>query len=118
MPLLKTVTQPNPPETEPKFAEPVLKLVVLGNREPLATAADAMAQNPPTNVDRWVVWYKNPDMDALKAKFTELQDKENFKAFSLSTKNKVADIIKSEDLEDEVRVDEAFTKAGLKKFNK
>jgi hypothetical protein len=116
MTLLKTVIHPDT-DPESKLQEPVLKMVILGNKTELVATADYLAEEPPTEVDRWVIWYKNPDMKALKKKFPVLKNMPEFKAFSLSTINKVADVITVNDLEDELRVEKAYTKAGLRQYN-
>ncbi len=116
MALTRTVI--NPPEDPAGIlGKEALKLIVLGNREPLVEKADYIAGEMPLGVERYVVWYKEPSFDDLKEKFPELREHADFKAFALSTLNKVADVLDSDDREDYFRLDRAFTKASWPQYN-
>lgn len=95
---------------------PILKMVVLGNYPDIVTKSDTLAQSP-VIVDRKVIWYQqvpgnlNDIFHGLPASYG------NIKAFSVSTTNTVADKILLDETADNVRVMQAFNRAGLSKFN-
>jgi hypothetical protein len=96
----------------------ILKMVVISNNPNLVKAADDLAQVPPTSVDRKVIWCKNPNSCDLKKMIADLPDNlDGIQAFSLSTKNKIADTIKQWTFGDYVRIDSAYTDAGLPQYN-
>lgn len=96
---------------------PILKLVVVGDRMSLVEKADYLAGEAAAGVDRYVIWYQEPELEELKTRYPELRGHTDFKAFALSTLNKVADVIDGSDREDMIRLDRAFTRAGLPKYN-
>lgn len=96
----------------------ILKMVVVVNDSALVEMANNLALKPPTAIDRYVIWYKTPDFSELKKQYPALpEDLTQVKAFSLSTKNKVADIITANETIDYVRIDQSYTKAGLPEYN-
>ena len=98
--------------------KPILKMVVLGNNEQVAKSASRLALYPPTNTDRYVLWFKNPSHSELKQLFENLdEDISNVVAFSVSTKDVVVDYIRTGETIDNVRLDHAYTKAGLREYN-
>lgn len=117
MALTKTIIYPDN-ILEDKLKEKILKMVVLGDKQALVDTADYLAEEPPTNIDRCVIWYKQPNFNDLKTRYPELKNYPDFKAFSLSTTNKVADVLPDNDQEDNARIDAAYTKAGLPQYNK
>lgn len=107
------------PDEDPKniLKEPILKMIVLGNNKPLAVMANELAFYPPIK-DRRVIWYKHFTEDEIRRLFDDLTgDFNTILAFSLSTKNLVADYIRQGDIVDEVRMEEVYTNAGLPEFN-
>lgn len=119
MPLQKTITHPQ--EDYHDFIQnPVLKLIVFGDRPDLVKIADDLALDPPTSIDRGVLWLINgviPTGLINEASDLSQIDLSQIKAVSVSTKNMVADRILITDSEDYVRVEQAYTKAGLSHFN-
>ena len=100
------------------FDKSILKLVILGNHEQAVKDADNLARFPPTSTDRYVVWFKNPTETEIKQYIPEFEDpQDDVVAFSLSTKNKIADYITKDEKLDYVRLDHSFTKAGSPEFN-
>lgn len=98
--------------------KPILKMVVLGDSEEVATFASHLAEEPPTAVDRHVIWYKEPDHSALKLLFKNLDDNiEGVLAFAVSTKDIVADYVRAGEKIGYTRIDLAYSRAGLSEFN-
>jgi hypothetical protein len=96
----------------------ILKMVVISDNPTLVKVADDLAQVPPTSVDRKVIWCKNLNSHDLKKMIPDLPDSlEGIQAFSLSTKNKIADTILYWKFGDYVRIDSAYTNAGLPQYN-
>lgn len=115
--LLKTIIVPT---ADPLaiLDQKILKMVVISNDSALVEMANNLSLKPPTAIDRYVIWYKAPDFVELQKQFSSLPDDlTQVKAFSLSTKNKVADVIKADETADYVRIDQSFTKAGLPEYN-
>jgi len=110
MPLTKTVTVP-PGNPEPTLHLPIIKMVVVVNDLNIAQTADDMAQLPPI-VDRQVVWFQNGLPANYQAEFG-LPDLATAAAFSLSPENNVGDVIRQGEIVDDVRMEEAYTAAGL-----
>ena len=99
------------------LGQPILKIVVLGDDEPLAQIANELAYYPPF-IDRQVLWFKYPIEDELRGLFGNFdEDFDNIKGFSLSTKNVIADYITQGEIADPVRVELSYTRAGLPEFN-
>lgn len=94
-----------------------LAIVVLGSNSELLEIADNMA----TNSGPWpreVFHIEDPDFAKLKNQFPDLPTEiTNVKAFALSTKRKVADIIDHTDEVSYLTVAESFTIAGFLKYN-
>lgn len=116
MALQKTTIYPDE-NPSPILNQHILKVVVLGNKVHLVKVADDLAIDPPTAIDRHVIWFKQPDPQLLLTLFPGLPQNNNIKAFSLSTLNNIADIIYNNEPEDYVRVDQAYTRAGLPEYN-
>ncbi len=117
MPLKKTIIYPGQ-DPESTIQLPALKLVIIADNNTLVTIADNLAQYPPTSVDRYVIWFKEPAGYNLHQRFPDLPaDLSTVCAFSLSIKNKVADLILTSETLDYVRIDFSFTQAGLPKYN-
>jgi hypothetical protein len=119
MTLQKTVK--SPPGSHSEFIQrPILKIVVFGDHEGLVEKADNLSLDPPTSVDRGVLWLVNgtipPDLVDEVPELAKV-DTGQHKAAALSTKNKLADTISLNEPDDYVRIDEAFTKAGLPEYN-
>ena len=107
------------PEDDPNtvVGQPILKMVILGNNQHLAQIANDLALDPPV-VDRRVLWFKDPDMAALRHLFKSLADDlGDVLAFSVSTKDLVADYIRKGEQLDYIRVDQSYTRAGLPEYN-
>ncbi len=119
MTLQKTVK--SPPGSHLEFIQrPILKIVVFGNHESLVEKADNLSLDPPTSVGRGVLWLVDGTIpqDLLnEAPELAKADTSQQKAAALSTKNKLADTISVDEPDDYVRIDEAFTKAGLPEYN-
>jgi hypothetical protein len=113
----KTIQIP-PASAETVIGKPIIKMVVLGNYPDVVEKANNLALEPPTEVDRWVLWFKQPNESELNVLFPNLPDDiSSIVAFSLSTQNRVADTITTQEEADYVRIDQAYTKAGLPGFN-
>jgi hypothetical protein len=98
-------------DPNPVFGEPILKLVVLGDRPDLVEIADKLSIDPPF-IPRKVIWFKNGLPDALQAKFN-VPDLADVKAFSLSVTNSLGPSLMDNDIEDFAAVDNLFIQAGL-----
>lgn len=102
----------------PVMEEPILKLIVLSNDMEIVKNADNLAQSDPTSIGRWVIWMQQKDNDMLETLLNEVPNNvDEVVAFALSTVNLVADAILDSEEVDYLRLDEAFTKAGLPEFN-
>lgn len=116
-PFEKTVTHPDQ-DPDDILNQPVLKMVVLVDDLDLVDIANNLALDPPISVDRWVVWFKDPDDDDMRRRIPDLPPElKEIQAFSLSPMNKVSDIIYRKEKVDYVRVEHAYTKAGLPENN-
>jgi len=109
MPLVQTIEVP-PGDPAPVLAEPIIKMIVLGNRPALAQLADDLTTNPPIVV-RKVIWFKHGLPENYQAIF-QVQDLLHVQAFSLSIGNVVADRIMIDEVADYVRVDQCYTSAA------
>lgn len=99
------------------LGQPILKMVVLRENEPLAKIANDLALYPP-NIDRQVLWFTDPSEDELRDLFGNFDENINsIVAFSLSTTNIIADYIIQGEIIDHVRVEHSYTLAGLPDFN-
>ena len=115
--LKKTIIIPGGDANE-VVGKPILKMVVLGDNEEVAIIANRLAKYPPTAVDRHVIWYKNPSHAELKNLFSNIDDNiDGVVAFAVSTKDLVAEYVRSGETLDNVRLDQAYTKAGLSEYN-
>lgn len=111
-----TIVPPSNPDSI--FNTNSLKFVLVTNDQDLASMASNMALDTVANIERNVVWFTQPDWENLKQLFGGLPDEiDGVKAFVLSTKNKVADIITSNEIADYVRVGRAYATAGLEQYN-
>lgn len=118
MPQLQKTTVVPPGNPTSVLNEKIIKMIVVTNDSEFVEKADNLAINAPTAIQRKVIWYKQPDWQQLKQMFAELPyNKVDIKAFSVSTKNKIADVITVNEQADYMRIDEAYTKAGLAEFN-
>jgi hypothetical protein len=100
------------------LSKKILKLVILVNNENLVVTADRIARDMPSDIDRQVIWYKNLNDIDLINKFPGLPDDlTGIMAFSLSTRNKVSDLIKNWQDGDYERIELAFNNAGLDENN-
>ncbi len=90
------------------LAQPVLKLIVIGNRPALAQIADDLALNPPYK-PRLVVWYQQNLPQEMVTKYGITAD---VKAFSLSVSNKLGAKMLQHELEDYPGVNDIFDAAG------
>lgn len=100
------------------LSQKILKMIVIVDNDSFVEKADNLALDKPAGIERYVVWYLSPDFDQLKKAYPDLPDNlSGVVAFSLSTKNKVADTIKSNEQLSYSRIDSSFTKAGLPEFN-
>jgi hypothetical protein len=100
------------------LSKKILKLVILVNNENLVVTADRIAQDTPAGIDRQVIWYKSLNDIDLKTKFPGLPDDlTGILAFSLSTRNKVSDLIRNWSDNDYETIEEAFDNAGLDENN-
>jgi hypothetical protein len=115
--LSKTSTIP-PASAETVLGMPILKMVILGNYPDSVIKANDLATDPPTAVDRWVLWFQLPNEGELRTLFPALPtDIDNILGFVLSTTNKIADILYKNEPIDYVRIGLAFTNGGLPEFN-
>jgi hypothetical protein len=115
-PLKKTTIVPdgNPKEV---LNKKILKMIVLRDNTKLAEFANELAIYPP-NIERWVIWFKNPDENEIVKLFGNLdKDFNKIAGFSLSAKNEIANYILVNELIDILRVEEAYTDAGLPNYN-
>lgn len=111
MPLTKTITVP-PGNPEPTLhLQNTIKMVVVVNDENIAQTADDLAQLPPI-VDRQVVWFQNGLPANYQAEFG-VPDLATAVAFSLSPENNIGDVIRRGEIVDDVRMEHAYTAAGL-----
>jgi hypothetical protein len=110
MPLTKTITVP-PGNPEPTLHLPIIKMVVVVNDENIAQTADDLAQMPPI-IDRQVVWFPNGLPANFQAEFG-VPDLATAVAFSLSPENNIGDVIRQGEIVDDVRMEQAYTSAGL-----
>jgi hypothetical protein len=95
-----------------------LKIVVLRNNRDIVETAEILAQNQPTNTERHIIWYKSYDDNELKNKFPGLPDNlSGILAFSLSTTNKVCEVISNWKDGDYVRMESIFENAELEENN-
>ena len=115
--LEKTIIYPgnNP---DPILEKSILKIVVLTDDLGLVKKANNLSLNPPTSVDRYVIWFKEFIANDINVKYPYFPNNlADIKAFALSTKNKVAKVIYKNESTDYVDLDAAFTKAGLPQYN-
>ena len=110
MPLTKTITVP-PGNPDATLHLPIIKMVVVVNDAALAQLADDLAQFPPIT-DRQVVWFQNGLPANYQAEFN-VPNLAAVVAFSLSPENDIGDVISDDETVDDVRMDEAYTAAGL-----
>jgi len=95
-----------------------LKIVVLTDNRDIVETAEILAQNQPTSAERHVIWYKEYNDSELKNKFPGLPDNlSGIEAFSLSTTNKVCEVIKKWKDGDYVRMESVFENAELAENN-
>lgn len=90
---------------------PIIKMIVVVNDVNVAQTADDMAQMAPI-VDRQVVWFPNGLPANYQAKFN-VPNLLTAVAFSLSPENNIGDVIRQGETVDFVRMDEAYSAAGL-----
>lgn len=107
--LTKTTTVP-PDDPTIILSQPIIKMIVLGDRQAIVQLADDLAQAPPIT-DRHVIWFKAGLPANYQIQF-KVPDLTNVQAFSLSINNTVGDTIRIGENVDEVRIDSAYTKAG------
>ena len=107
------------------LSKQILKMVVLVDNEQLVQFANDMALYPP-QVDRHVLWFTEPNENELIELIKEFDPEferefnigfDSILAFSLSTTNKIADYITSDEVIDLVRIGYSYTKAGLPEYN-
>lgn len=115
--LLNTTTVP-PEDPTSVLGKNFIKMVVVVDDPGLVTIADNLTINAPTPIKRKVIWYKQPNWQQMNNDFKGLPvNTANIKAFSVSTKNIVADTINANEEAGYVRVGQAYSKAGLPQFN-
>ena len=110
MSLTKTITVP-PGDPDATLHLPIIKMVVVVNDANIAQTADDLAQMPPI-VDRQVVWFPNGLPANYQAEFN-VPNLATAAAFSLSPENNIGDVIRQGETVDFVRMDDAYTAAGL-----
>lgn len=119
MPVLQKMIMVPPSNPKTILDQKIIKFIVLVNDESVVVKANNLALDTPANVDRFVIWYKEPDLTNIKKENPSLpNDLSLVTAFTLSEINKVADVIMNSETIDYVRIDSAYTKAGLPEFNK
>lgn len=89
-----------------------IKLIVIVDDLKLLTMADEIAEYGPLNRQRKVVWVKKPDLTAIKKQINGVDAINNWVAFSVSPINKFAFAITKTTTIDELKIEEAFVKAG------
>ena len=100
------------------LAKNYLKLIVITQDEQLTSLADALAQQAPMGFKRIVVLINDVEPDLITAQFPDLPASlTNVLAFSVSTINKVACILKEDDIIDIPGIDYAFILASDTKYN-
>ncbi len=116
-PLTKTTIVPtgNPNDV---LNRSILKMIILHETGDIVQIADDLAKYPP-NIERHVIWFKDPNENEIRELFGDLDSNFNeIAAFSLSTTNVIADYILRNEEIGFARVDEAFTNAGKIEFNR
>jgi len=86
-------------------------MVVVVNDANIAQTADDLAQMAPI-VDRQVVWFPNGLPANYQAEFN-VPNLLTAVAFSLSPENNIGDVIRQGEVVDFVRMDDAYSAAGL-----
>lgn len=115
--LKKTIIYPNE-DPNRILNRPCLKIIVVVDDENLVETADVLAQNPSSEIDRQVIWYKNLNGIDLNTKFPGLPaDLSRIQAFSLSKINKVCDVIRNWKPRDYVLMESIFEHAELEENN-
>ncbi len=114
----KTTTIPDG-DLKDVIGKPILKMVVLGNHPKLLQYASEIADDvPEDDVDRKILWFKNPSENKIKGIFPDFKgDFDKILAFSVSTTDTIADYIKVGDKIGYIRTSQSFMRAGKPEFN-
>ena len=117
--LKKTTIFPGEKDPKDLLSKTNIKMVVLVNDETTAKNADRAARHPLNDiVDSQVLWFTQPDFNEIHKMIPGLpQDLIQVIYFTLSTNNTVVNIVRKNDVYDEMTFRQHFVDAGLPQYN-